>query len=128
MPDQAITHKRILIVDDDHVIIRMIEGRLQAHGYEVISSTEAPVGLEFAMKNNPDLIILDVMMPIVNGYNFCRLIKSEVNYRKIPIILLTSRTGQNDIAIGQEVGADAYLPKPVNIEELLSKIKELLKS
>ncbi len=128
MTDPISTNKKILIVDDDHVIIRMIEGRLKAHGYEVMSATEAPAGLELAMKSGPDLIILDVMMPIVNGYNFCRLIKSEVNFRTIPIILLTSRTEQADVAIGQEVGADAYLSKPVNIEELLNKIKELLKS
>jgi len=80
-----------------------------------------------ALKAVPDLIILDVMMPVVNGYNFCRLLKSEQNHKNIPIILLTSRSEEKDMAIGQEVGADAYLAKPVNMDVLLGKIDELIK-
>ena len=75
------------------------------------------------MKNDPDLIILDVMMPVINGYNFCRLIKQEENKKDIPIILLTSRDQIKDIEIGLEMGAEAYLAKPLNTTELLRTIK-----
>ena len=83
-------------------------------------------GLEIAMKKQPDLIVLDVMMPIINGFNICRLMKSEETCKHIPIILLTSRVTEEDRRIGQEVGADAYLLKPLNTEEFLYKVKELL--
>lgn len=126
MSAPAASHKRILVVDDDVTAIRMIEGRLNANGYTVETASDAPQGLEMAMKTKPSLIILDVMMPIVNGYNFCRLLKSDIHHRKIPVILLTSRGEETDIEIGHEVGADAYLTKPVNIEELLKKVQELL--
>ncbi len=123
-PDSS--HKKILVVDDDMMAVRMTEGRLKANGYNVQTANDAPQGLEMAMKDKPDLIILDVMMPIVNGYNFCRLLKQDIHHRKIPVILLTSRAEEADIEIGHEVGADAYLTKPVDIEELLGKVKELL--
>ena len=126
MANEPPAGKKILVVDDDPVAVKVIEGRLTANGYQVATTTEAPQGLEMALKTFPDLIILDVMMPIVNGYNFCRLLKSETTHKKIPIILLTSRTDEKDIAIGQQVGADAYLPKPVNMEQLLNKIAKLV--
>ena len=114
-------------MDDDLTVIKLAESRLKACGYEVKATSEAPEGLEYAMKNKPDLIVLDVMMPIINGFNFCRLLKSNAEHKNIPIVLLTARTEETDIAIGQEVGANAYLSKPVNVEDLLNKIKELLK-
>ncbi|MCK5083710.1 MAG: response regulator, partial [Candidatus Omnitrophica bacterium] len=77
---------------------------------------EASEGLELAMTRKPDLIVLDVMMPIINGFNFCRLVKAEEDTRDIPIILLTSRNKMKDIEIGLEMGAEAYLIKPLNIE------------
>ena len=96
--------KRILIIDDDPTSLKLTESRLSANGYEIHVSSEAPEGLEKAMKFKPDLIILDVMMPVVNGYNFCRLIKSQETCRHIPIILLTSRGTEEDRKIGQRSG------------------------
>jgi DNA-binding response OmpR family regulator len=87
--------------------------------------TEATEGLEYAITHNPDLIILDVMMPIINGFNFCRLLKQEKNRKNIPVILLTARDQMKDIEIGFEVGAEAYLTKPVNTAELIKTIKVL---
>ncbi|MFA5087849.1 MAG: response regulator [Candidatus Omnitrophota bacterium] len=118
--------KRILVVDDDPVIIKLVETRLRAKGYEVMTSSEAPSGLEKALKQKPDLVILDVMMPIVNGYNFCRLLKTQEEFKKIPVVLLTSRAGGEDRKIGEEVGANAYLTKPFDMDDLQAKIKELL--
>ena len=117
---------RILVVDDDPGFVKLVDGVLNSNGYEVITAQEAPAGLEIAMKESPDLIVLDVMMPIINGYNICRLMKSNDKCKQIPIILLTSRSGEEDKKIGEEVGADAYLAKPLNTEMLLGKVKELL--
>jgi len=118
---------KILIVDDDFGVIRLLDTLLTSKGYEVLAAEEAPLGLDLAMKQKPDLIILDVMMPIINGFNICRLLKSQSGQRQIPIILLTSRASDEDRRIGLEVGADAYLAKPLNTEEFLGKVRELLK-
>jgi len=118
--------KRILIVDDEKDLTFLMGDLLKEEGYVVLSTNSAPQGLEMALKNEPDLIVLDVMMPVINGYNFCRLLKTQAQYKKIPIIMVTSRVDENDQKIGSEVGADAYIPKPFQSEILLKKIKELV--
>jgi DNA-binding response OmpR family regulator len=115
--------KKILVVDDDPTLTALVSQCLKTNGYEVTAVTEAVDGLEHAMKYGPDLIILDVMMPIINGYNFCRLLKHEEDKKHIPIVLLTSRDQAKDIEIGLEMGAEAYLVKPLNTAELLKTIK-----
>jgi len=118
--------KRILVIDDDPVLIKIMNNVLDANGFEPVMANEAPLGLEIAMTQSPDLIILDVMMPIINGYNICRLLKSEEGYKNIPILLLTSRSEQKDKEIGAEVGADGYIAKPFDTNELLETIRRLL--
>jgi len=118
---------KILIVDDDPVIIRLLEGILTENNYDAVSSIEASDGLQMAIDQKPDLILLDVMMPIINGYNFCKLLKEQEAHKHIPIIFITSRDAKEDIKIGQEMGANAYLTKPVDRKELLAKISELIK-
>lgn len=115
--------KKILVVDDDPALTVLVKKFLEKNGYEVTAVTEAVDGLEYAMKKDPDLIILDVMMPIINGFNFCRLLKQDENKKNIPIVLLTSRDQIKDIEIGLEMGAGAYLVKPLNTAELLKTIK-----
>lgn len=115
--------RKILVVDDDQTITVLVKKYLEKNGYEVTAMNEASEGLEFTMTRKPDLIILDVMMPIINGFNFCRLVKAEEDTKDIPIILLTSRNKLKDIEIGLEMGAEAYLIKPLNIEELIRTIK-----
>ncbi|MCC6758374.1 MAG: response regulator [Candidatus Omnitrophica bacterium] len=117
---------RILIIDDDQGVIKLTTSILLSNGYEVLSSSEAPAGLEMAMKEKIDLIVLDVMIPIINGFNICRLLKSQEKYKMIPIVLLTSRSEDEDRKIGKEVGADAYIAKPLNRENFLTAIKDLL--
>ena len=117
---------RILVIDDDPTVIRMTQGVLTSNGFDVLTAQEAAQGLEMAMKDKPQLIILDVMMPIINGFNICRLMKSQENFKHIPIILLTSRSQEQDRKIGEEVGADAYVTKPFKTEDLLQKINALL--
>jgi len=117
--------EKILIVDDDPVQITLLKGILSENNYEVISADEASVGLQMAMTNNPDLILLDVMMPVINGYNFCKLLKAEESQKNILVILVTSRDNVEDVKIGLAMGANAYLTKPVNTKELLKTIKDL---
>lgn len=117
--------KKILIVDDDPVQIKLLSTRLKDNGFEVTATTEADEGLKKATSYIYDLIILDVMMPLINGYNLCRLLKSMDAHKDIPIILATSRDDYEDIKIGLEMGAEAYLTKPVRMEELLKTIRIL---
>jgi len=125
MSDQN-TPKKILVIDDDPVHIKLTGTVLTSKGFEVLTSNEAPAGLDKALTQKPDLIILDVMMPIVNGYNFCRLLKTQDDQKNIPVILLTSRASDKDKQIGEEVGANAYLTKPFKTEDLLNTINQLL--
>jgi len=115
--------KKILIVDDDPGHVKLLDSVLTANGYETLTAIEAADGLQVAMDNEIDLIILDVMMPIINGYNFCQLLKQEQKQRNIYVILVTSRDEKDDIEIGLKMGADAYLTKPINMDELLKTIK-----
>ena len=120
------TKKRILIVEDQAPIIKMLRMRLEANNYEVITAGDGQEGLEKAHKENPSLIILDIMLPKMNGYKVCQLLKADPKYNTIPIIISSGRTPQEIRKVGQEVGADAYVSKPFEAEVLLSKMKELL--
>ena len=106
---QKKTIRKVLVVDDDPILAKLVKEVLEKHNYNVQHTKEAPDGLQIALKNPPDLIILDVMMPIINGFNFCKLLKSEDGHPHIPIILVTARNNEEDIRIGMEMGADAVL-------------------
>ena len=118
--------KRILVVEDQAAIINMLRMRLEANNYEVITAGDGQEGLEKAHKENPSLIILDIMLPKMNGYKVCQLLKADPKYNTIPIIISSGRTPQEIRKVGQVVGADAYVSKPFEAEVLLSKMKELL--
>lgn len=120
--------KKVLVIDDDPVLTKMVESRLKRASFKVLVFNEAAEGLQSVEEFEPDCIVLDVMMPIINGYNFCRLLKTEFSekVKKIPVIFLTSRDDPQDVEIGLEMGADAYLTKPVDPDELLASIHQLL--
>ena len=118
--------KKILIVDDEEDIAFSVERRLKAAGYEVICAEDGVEGLRRAQTENPDLILLDLMLPKMDGYKVCRLLKFDERYKRIPIIMVTARSQQEDIALGRETGAEAYMTKPFDSGALLDKIKELL--
>ncbi|MCB9721074.1 MAG: response regulator [Candidatus Omnitrophica bacterium] len=113
---------RVLIVDDEPVEVALLGRVLEREGYAVSRADRADRGLQLAMDNKPDLIILDVMMPLINGFNFCQLIKNEEECRDIKIVMVTARDELEDIEIGMQMGADAYLTKPINTQELLRTI------
>ncbi len=118
--------KKILIVDDEPDIILMVSNRLKAKGYDVVSALDGQAGLELAKSAKPDLIILDLMLPKMDGYKVCSFIKKDSRYSKIPIIMFSAKAQQDDIKIGQDAGADAYIVKPFDAPILLGKIAELL--
>jgi len=119
--------KKILVVDDEKDLVETMTLRLQASGYEVIPAYDGQEGLEKAKKDKPDLIILDLMLPKMDGYRVCGLLKADSRYSKIPIILFTARAQESDKKMGEEVGGDAYITKPFDPPTLLAKIKELIK-
>ena len=118
--------KKILLADDEADIVNLVSARLKANGYEVLSASDGETALKLAKEGQPDVVILDVMMPKLDGYKVCRLLKFDSRYKGIPVIMLTARTQPEDIQLAAECGADAYMTKPLNSQEFLAKIAELL--
>ncbi|MBU0694384.1 MAG: response regulator [Candidatus Omnitrophica bacterium] len=119
--------KRILLVDDEIELVEMVKMRLEAGGYEVITAYDGQEALNKAKRVKPDLIILDIMLPKMDGYKVCGLLKADIRYSKIPIIMFSAKAQEEDMKLGEEVGAQSYVTKPFEPQVLLSKITELLK-
>ena len=120
--------KKILIIDDEPQLVDMLKIRLESNNFGVIAAYDGQEGLEKARKEKPDLIILDLMLPKIDGYKVCRMLKFDNEYKNIPIILVTSRSQESDKKMGEEVGADAYITKPFEPQVLLKSIKKLLEN
>jgi len=118
--------KRILIVDDEVQLVEMVKMRLEAAGYEVISAYDGQDGFEKAKKDKPDLIILDLMLPKMDGYKVCGLLKSDARYSKIPIVMFSARAQDEDVRLGKDLGAEEYVTKPFEPKILLDKIRGLI--
>jgi DNA-binding response OmpR family regulator len=118
--------KKILLVDDEKDLVRSVSFRLEDAGYEVVVAWDGQEALDKAKKEAPDLIILDLMLPKMNGYKVCGLLKADSRYNRIPIIMFTARAQEADRRMSEEVGADAYVTKPFEPEILFAKIEELL--
>ena len=117
---------KILIIEDESDISEALRLRLEANGYDVITSSDGVEGLHKAHAERPDLIILDIRLPKMDGYKVCRMLKFDEEYSSTTVIILTARIQPSDIAMGKEVGADEYMTKPYRSEELLAKIKQYL--
>lgn len=117
---------KILLVDDEPDLVKMVSTRLTAAGYDVIAVYDGQQALEQVKQEKPDLILLDLMLPQVNGYKVCRLLKFDERYQGIPILIFTARGQAKDIQLATECGADAYLTKPFEAKVLLTKLQELL--
>ncbi len=118
--------KKILIVDDEADIIEILQFVLETNGYQCLTALDGEEGLKLARETHPDLIILDVMMPKINGYKISRLLKYDNKYKDIPIIMITARSQEEDKIIGEETGADEYITKPFQVEYVLEKVKSYL--
>jgi len=119
--------KKILVVDDEFDLVEMLSIRLEANDFTVIKAFDGQAGLDMARTEKPVLIILDLMLPKLDGYKVCRMLKFDEKYKSIPVIIFTAKAQDTDKELGKEVRADAYLTKPFEPEILLAKIKELIK-
>jgi DNA-binding response OmpR family regulator len=116
--------KKILLVDDEPEILEICRDYLKASGYDVVTARDGAQGLSFARREKPDLIVLDLMMPEMDGLDVCRAIRRESN---VPIIMLTARVEETDKLIGLEIGADDYITKPFSPRELVARVKVILR-
>ena len=124
-PDMA-GKKKILIIDDDHDIKTLIR-KLLEQDYELMFTSDGAEGLHLAKKHSPDLIILDIMLPKMDGFMICRMLKFDSKYAGIPIVMLTGKAGDSDKAKGLEAGAQAYIVKPFSKDELLKAVTGLIR-
>lgn len=119
--------KRVLIVDDEPDIVESVKFSLELEDIECLVAYEGDEALLKVKKEKPDLIILDIMLPKLNGYKVARLLKFDEEYKNIPIIMLTARTQERDVKLGEETGADKYITKPFDMGMLVDVVKEYLK-
>jgi DNA-binding response OmpR family regulator len=118
--------KKILVVDDEVDLVETVRFPLEMEGYHVLVSYNGEDALNQARKENPDLILLDLMLPKLDGYKVCRLLKFDERYKHIPILMLTAKTQEKDKVLGLETGANEYITKPFEMDFLMEKIKAYL--
>lgn len=118
--------KKILVADDDKNVLFMISELLARQNYEILQAVNGDQAIKEAIALHPDLIVLDIMMPLKDGIEVCRTLKSSPATSDIKIIMLTAKTSGKDIEAGMMAGADHYMTKPFRLNELTSKIKELI--
>jgi DNA-binding response OmpR family regulator len=114
---------RVLVVDDEADLVSVLRFGLQVEGFEVIEAGDGELGLRLARESKPDLIVLDLMLPKLDGYQVCRTLKFDDRYRHIPVIILSARTGEEDRRLAHEMGADAFLTKPYDMRDLVQRIR-----
>lgn len=117
--------KKILVVDDEKDLVEAIKLELEENQFHVLTAFDGLEGLEKARQESPDLMILDLMLPKMDGHKVCGLLKRDARTSKTPILMLTARAHEDDRRLAQEVGADAYITKPFEPKTLLAKVKEL---
>lgn len=119
---------RVLVVDDEPDVVSLLTLMLKSQGYEVLAATDGQAGLEKARTEKPDLILLDIMLPRLDGYKVARMLKYDEKFSHIPIIMLTAKVQEKDREMGLEMGADEYFTKPFDTSVLLAKVKQILEA
>ena len=114
---------KILVVDDESELVESLSESLQSQGYQVITAVDGVAAVNAARAEKPDLILLDLMLPLLDGFRVLKLLKADERYRGIPIIVITARANAEDWTLAMECGADGWLAKPVRVEELLEKVR-----
>ncbi len=120
-PDSGET---VLLVEDEPTLLETLEYNLTRQGYRVVTATDGIMAVERARQEHPDVIVLDIMLPKMDGFEVCRTLRKEMN---VPILMLTARDDEIDKIVGLEVGADDYMTKPFSMRELLARVKALLR-
>lgn len=119
--------EKILIVEDEKDIIKMLDYNLKKEGFKVIDARDGEDALDLAVREYPDLILLDLMLPGMDGLEVCKALKKETKTASIPIIMLTAKSQESDKVVGLELGADDYMTKPFSPRELVARIKAVLR-
>jgi two-component system, OmpR family, alkaline phosphatase synthesis response regulator PhoP len=117
---------RILVVDDEIYIVHILDFSLGMEGYEVVTALDGEEGLQKAIEFKPDLIVLDIMMPKMDGYETCKALKADEQTKHIPVILLSAKGRNVDMQTGYDVGADEYITKPFSPRKLVDRINAML--
>jgi two-component system alkaline phosphatase synthesis response regulator PhoP len=117
---------KVLVVDDEVYILHILDFSLGAEGFDVITANNGELAVEKAIQEKPDLIVLDIMMPVLDGYETCRRLKREPETKHIPVILLTAKGREADKRLGFEVGAIDYIVKPFSPNRLIGRIEEII--
>jgi two-component system OmpR family response regulator len=115
---------KILVVEDDRTLLEVLEYNLVKEGYNVVTATDGAQALEVARSQKPDLVILDIMLPELNGLEVCRILRKDMT---MPILILTAKGEEIDKIVGLEVGADDYMTKPFSMRELLARVRAMLR-
>ena len=115
--------QRILIVDDEMDLLTVLKFGLEAEGYEVVTASDGEQGLAAARQLVPDLMVLDLMLPRMDGYKVCRALKIDERYKRIPIFILSARSGDTDRRLALELGADEFHTKPYEMRTLIERIR-----
>lgn len=116
---------RILIIEDEPALVRGLRDTFESKGYDVLAATDGAAGLVIALEHKPDLILLDIMLPKVNGYEICRVIRGKGH--KMPIVMLTAKGQEQEVVLGLNLGADDYVTKPFRVAELLARVQAFLR-
>jgi two-component system, OmpR family, alkaline phosphatase synthesis response regulator PhoP len=120
-------NETILFIEDEKNIVELVKYNLEQEGFRVLTATKGDTGLELALKSKPALVLLDLMLPGMNGLEICKTLKSNEKTRLTPIIMLTAKGTESDKVIGLELGADDYMTKPFSPKELVARIKAVLR-
>jgi DNA-binding response OmpR family regulator len=119
--------QRIIAIEDEPDILEIVRYNLEKEGYEFLGETDGEEGLNLVRRELPDLVLLDVMLPGIDGLEICRRLKYEAATREIPVIMVTAKSEESDIVLGLEVGADDYLSKPFGPRELVARVRAVLR-
>jgi DNA-binding response OmpR family regulator len=118
--------KRILLVEDDPSAIRLVSFTLEQEGYEVLTASNGLEGLRKAREEKPDLLVLDVMLPGLDGFEVCQRLRADAETASLPVLMLSAKAQEIDRTTGMKVGADDYLPKPADPAEIIARVASLL--
>ncbi|HYM81795.1 MAG TPA: response regulator [Candidatus Limnocylindria bacterium] len=120
------TRPRILIVDDESDLVSVLRFGLEVEGFDVIEAADGEEGLRKARDERPDLMVLDLMLPKLDGYKVCRALKFDERYKGLPILILSARSGDQDRRLAMDMGADAFISKPYEMKDLVARIRARL--
>jgi DNA-binding response OmpR family regulator len=117
----------VLVIDDEKDLLELVRYNLEKEHLDVITASDGQAGLDIGLKHKPDLVLLDLMMPGMNGLEVCKHFRSDARTKRVPIIMLTAKAAETDKIVGLEMGADDYIVKPFSVRELLARVRAVLR-